>query len=56
MNFGYTLHMSFWSRVKVFFGLGVRVEVDVSPANDFNISVYVPGEEKSLKTILKLSL
>lgn len=54
MRIGYTLHMPFWSRVKVLLGFGVRIEVDAETIHD--ITVFVPGEERSLKTILSLSL
>lgn len=50
----YTVHMCFWSRVKVLLGYGVRISIEAD--NLRRSSVFVPGEENNLKTLMSINL
>ncbi len=54
MILSFTVHMSFWSRLKVLLGYGVRVTVESDGPK--RVSVCVPGEEDRLTTKETLDL
>jgi hypothetical protein len=51
MKVSYILHLPLWSRIKLLFGLGLRVEAEALHNNELNINTCVEGEENKLTTI-----
>ena len=52
MTLAYTLHMPFWSRVKLLFGFGLRVEVESDRI--VSVKTYVEGERNDLRPLMRL--
>ncbi len=55
-SYAFTLHMTFWQRVKLLLGFGLRVEV-VNEGEGSNMTISVAGEDttKGYRQILSIT-